>query len=723
MSEWTDANAPAVLSSTEGVPDNHVITIRERRITVDFKTLIQNNVKTDTVTLDLDAEWDGVTPVIMFGDQYNATSVIYTGEPVFVPANVMLNTGGVDLSVTGYDSSGEMRLVTVKAVSVFEVIASGAYDGEAEEASDPTLLGQVLEAATAAQQATAEMTPLISEGKQVIADAKTAATDANEAAVRVDQAAADAEQSLATITQTEARANAAANAVESALASVNHNVLKRTIGPAEVLTAEDTYAQVPLGLKVYGNTRQNLWVNPSGTKYGMTVIINDDGSISIDGTVSGGQATVSLTSYNVKPSTTYCFSCDEVAENSLGFLVRELNSSGSQIASHWIGGSNGNTKSVTFTTSPSCSSLYMLFGAPDGATVSGTFRVMLNEGETAEPWCPPGLNSVSEVSAVLAGKNICTKDSFYSHAGYANLIVYNVLCLSLVGKKVTISFDIETENGGYWLLYAYQGSGLSIDFSSTGKPTIGISIATEPGVKKHIVATGTVFYDPTEGYSAGEIWLYKNASEKGYVYATNVQIELGSTATEYEPPNVNTVPIDLQGNELRGAKDGTKDYVEVSDGSLIKNVYEYTINGSESFWTNNEEIGTYGLTLPYKYPAGNEQNILCDTIPVRPIGEDSRIGIRFAGSSSASLIVNVGKNSVDEVKAWFTNNPTKIIYVLETPQTIQLTPPELPELPAPNLTAYTDSDIPAETELTYARDVNMVVGKLESAIETLLGGA
>ena len=31
---------------------------------------------------------------------------------------------------------------------------------------------------------------------------------------------------------------------------------------------------------------------------------------------------------------------------------------------------------------------------------------MLNEGSEAEPWCPPGLNSVGELSVVTAGKNI-----------------------------------------------------------------------------------------------------------------------------------------------------------------------------------------------------------------------------------------------------------------------------------------------------------------------------
>lgn len=174
MNEWIDlktyekilaAQAPSLLSSTEGLPDNHVITIREREISVDFTQLIQNNIKTDTVTLDLDAEWDGIHPVILFGssEEYGVCAVDYTGDPVHVPASAMEHVGPLDLSVMGLDDSGSVRLVTIAAPGTFEVVESGEYIGEISE-DDACLLGQILAALSELQELKKQLEDLIASG-------------------------------------------------------------------------------------------------------------------------------------------------------------------------------------------------------------------------------------------------------------------------------------------------------------------------------------------------------------------------------------------------------------------------------------------------------------------------------------------------------------------------------------------------------------------------------
>jgi hypothetical protein len=73
MTEWASFSSLMGRSSEEGLPDNHVVTVTERSLSVDIPELIQNNIKTDTVTLELDAEWDGISPVIIFeGPVYEA---------------------------------------------------------------------------------------------------------------------------------------------------------------------------------------------------------------------------------------------------------------------------------------------------------------------------------------------------------------------------------------------------------------------------------------------------------------------------------------------------------------------------------------------------------------------------------------------------------------------------------------------------------------------------
>ena len=207
------ANSTSTLSSEEGLPDNHVITIRERELTVDFPELIQNNIKTDTVTLDLDTEWDGIQPVIIFGPNASGTiAVEYTGEPVHIPGAVMQYVGGLDCSVMGLDDSGEVRLVTKAAPNTFEVVESGEYIGQISE-DDVSLLGKILSA---------------------IKDVETATGDASSAA----EAATDAANA----------ANAAADKVENASFTATATTLESGESATAQITGDDLKMTVTFGI-------------------------------------------------------------------------------------------------------------------------------------------------------------------------------------------------------------------------------------------------------------------------------------------------------------------------------------------------------------------------------------------------------------------------------------------------------------------------------------------
>lgn len=180
MSNWINVaeyekklikSMPSIMSSEEGLPDNHTIVIRERELSVDFPQLIQNNVRTDTVTLDLDAEWNGIHPIIIFGDteKYGTWAVQYFGDPVHVPAKAMEYIGGLDLSVMGLDDSGLIRLVTKAAPNTFEVVESGEYIGNISE-DDASLLGQILATLTELEDLKQQLEELIAAGGGGVTD-------------------------------------------------------------------------------------------------------------------------------------------------------------------------------------------------------------------------------------------------------------------------------------------------------------------------------------------------------------------------------------------------------------------------------------------------------------------------------------------------------------------------------------------------------------------------
>lgn len=569
------------IDDDDKLPYNHVISVVDREISIDVPELVQNNVATDTYTLDLDGEWDGISPVVIFGPCESAVEVAYTNGPTTIPADVTKAYGPVDVSVVGYDSTGTVRIVTIAAPKAMNVLESGCYTGTTTEDPDPSLIGQLVAAGDAANKA-AEA-------------ANTAADNANEkaqlAVEKADASAANADEKATLATDAAGAANTAANEARQVIAQLplpDGNVPKRTLGPGAVLTTDDAFSSVPLNMKVYGNTRQNLLVNPSGTQNGVTVTANDDGSITLDGTSTSSGATYfnSKRTYNIKPNTQYTLSVHE-ATVGYNLAIRCDDAEGSNLQTSQV---NATTTSLTFTTPEGVASALFFISVPAGQTVSGTCRVMLNEGDTAEPWCPPGLNSVSELECVF-------------------------------------------EDDG-------------------------------------------------------------------------------------EQPNVTTIPIDLQGNELCSLPDGTRDVLDVVSGELRSDVTTLTVDttGVEIYDTADgkvryafqEHTGTFISGYTYQYG-------FCDFV------SDFHAESSTAASRPNSYYYTNNGYPVIVVREG-TTLPSKITFVgkRKTGQkTIQLTPPELPALPSPNVTAYASANVKAESEMEYIRDVNVVLGKLESAAQAL----
>ena len=152
----------------EEFPFLHTITVVDRAVSVDRPELVQNNIRTETVTLNLDSEWDGLSCLINIGSDDNPVSLVWSGHHVTIPAELMTDIGTLDVSVVGYGEDGTVRAVTKKADNMFTVVASGYVEGD-EPVPDPTtILGQLVEAAD---------------------NANEAADNANDAAERADAAA------------------------------------------------------------------------------------------------------------------------------------------------------------------------------------------------------------------------------------------------------------------------------------------------------------------------------------------------------------------------------------------------------------------------------------------------------------------------------------------------------------------------------------------------------
>ena len=725
MSKWYSleelkrARTPMPLDSVTGLPDNHVITVVERVISVDDPELIQNNVRTDTFTLNLDAEYDDLNVVVIFTKPNNINvKVAYNGTPTHIPGSAMELVGSLACSVVGIDADGEVRAVTKAAPDTFQVVKSGAYDGSVTS-DDAELLGQILQAVSDAENAIAEAETATTAATNATSQATSAATSANKAASSANSAASSANSAATRATSAAVNAENAYDTLQPYMATIDScaNILHREIGPDAVVTADDSFPCKPVEMVVYGNTVQNLWVNPSDTSGGITVTANENGSVTISGTPTLSNQ-VNILSHALRPGSTYTISKD-VETAGVYFRVQSYDSDGSFLRNEVNADGWGNVK--TFTLHDDAAYVYFGVSVAVGQAASGTYRVMLNEGTTAEPWCPPGLNSVGDggnVKVVTAGKNLFNATSDNSSGvnvgadgaiTLRNDFIWASFDAQIVnipkGTKITLSKSVALGGAcgpGVWLYNDTSDSDYRVEFAAYG-------------------STNEYTYTTTLDYN--RIRCFINGRSVTANTPFYVQLELGSTATDYEPPSITTTPIDLQGHTLNSLPDGTRDELHIDGGGnvvLEKRTWSDVFDGTEGWVDSTNRYGlNNGATFATTADTVVRDKQLADTLPViENIGGSNGIRVyspRWVDASIASMLGDLAG-----FKAWLGNNNTTLIYKLAEPQTIDLGTITPPTMAAPNVTAYVADDTPAEMELDYVRDINIVVDRLEKKVADLV---
>lgn len=217
---------------------------------------------------------------------------------------------------------------------------------------------------------------------------------------------------------------------------------------------------------------------------------------------------------------------------------------------------------------------------------------------------------------------------------------------------------------------------------------------------------------------------------------TELQLELGSTATAYEPYVGTTVPDLLpDGTSLRSLPDGTKDQLNLAylrpstrDGwawysrELVQAVDEadlgdmtwtaYTISGHQIFRAPKIASSNSGICT----------SLVCVTNGASTIADNSINLLSLYWSTNGHVVARADAYAN---AAAFQSGMTgqKLVYKLATPVTTQLDPIELPQLPAPTATVWCDGgSVQPTLVLEYVRDANAVVAELSEAIADIISG-
>lgn len=465
----------------------------------------------------------------------------------------------------------------------------------------------------------------------------------------------------------------------------------------------------PFGIDVEGVTRQNLWMNPSGSGAGVTVTPNADGSFTLSGTSTkvGVSVAKSADAFTLKPSTTYTLSVSPTPPCSFAVQFNSGTITGFSVSP--------DSAKTTFTSPDTITSVWMLvylstFNTEVGQTFSGTYRVMLNEGSEPQPWCPPGLDSVDAVTVWQAGKNLMPTKEYKSQFWTRDLGDAIKVVNSLTGLKMVLKYEVTLLTADDPSLIPTSRTGAILMSDAGVYHTSQVEFG--PGFQIGMVKTITYCFMVSEGDGIDHFYTYgcgnsndasnrtngtadvrillRPATEednwsKGAIYTVNGPIP----DDEWDGAPVASTPIDLLGNRLRSLPDGTRDSLSVDSAGNVTMVKRVGIAdaGDSASWIVNPNFadGKRGFSLAKDdaavYQDAQSASPMCNALSVHQIANASMRDGSVKHTTGRSMIAR--RDACADIaswRAWLSSSGFQMLYALEEPQTIPLGHVDLPEL-------------------------------------------
>ena len=323
---------------------------------------------------------------------------------------------------------------------------------------------------------------------------------------------------------------------------LNEKMRLTNSGSGTIITSNDAASLPPLSITIHGKSVQNGTPSPnmpvkiqsveshnlldlsdvqSATINGIEWTINVDGTISASGTASATSA-FGIGTLMFKSGIDYIVSgCPQLGgSDNYEFMVQQSATTGSGGWQHDYG------EGQLFSGDGVAHRMQLV--VRNNQTVNLTFEPMICMAP-----CTGGFQRIETISILSVGKNIMppivhTTASASNKVALVRSRYRSMFCKVQGGKTYTISRR------------TVEGNRFQI-FCADSMPVVGVTLNLLANEEGELTATVTM----PEGYD----WLYIYLANDGSdITPDNIQVELGSTATEYEPYQGITTPIDLQGN-------------------------------------------------------------------------------------------------------------------------------------------------------------------------------
>lgn len=322
-----------------------------------------------------------------------------------------------------------------------------------------------------------------------------------------------------------------------------------------------------------------------------------------------------------------------------------------------------------------------------------------------ENLCP--ITGFSQAVVTRTGKNLCVPLEIGTFAenkaagtDYSTMKSTNAARMrteSLIyinGQQIAVSFDTST----------YQICGTLFDAN-------GLYLGQASG----FVSWKSAVFTPT--YNASYIALAVKRNNGANMTdadktAVKLQVEFGSSATDYESPSIQTLTIDLDGTRYGGTLDVLTGVLTVThalieyDGSADEQWAKHTSGSASAYAMDMNQIDAYGYTGEITIKANYLESILGTATWGNYDGFISQTGLGSFTTGIKSI------TTVADWKTYLSSHPLQVLYKLKDSYvfTVQLTANQLTTLYGQNNVWCNTGD----TALTYRADIGLYIDKKTS---------
>lgn len=358
----------------------------------------------------------------------------------------------------------------------------------------------------------------------------------------------------------------------------------------------------------------------------------------------------------------------------------------------------------------------------------------LQDNTSPSPTIPSEVKGVDKINIRTVGKNLFDSEKIFK-LGYQKY--YRTF---LEYENGVFQVDNQNEGEGYVKLSRLSELNIkapfvfSVELNSDDCQAIIIAIGeTGAWVKQFHCTKATNSVSIKQDPNVDDYMIIFKTSVAGHKFeVSNIQIEQGESATDYEPYIETRLDYTLD-KPLLALPNGVKDTIE--NGIATRRVGEITFDGSEAWNRNN--VNDPNNWLYYLSMSHGKADGLCNSLMHEPFnivnkGADlASVGFNLAHNEK-NIFINVGyymeqaglTNTVADLKTWLQSNPITVWYELATPTTEPITEELLNALKklktfAPVTNVFIGGEVKPTIVVKYPQDILTVVNRLESRLLTL----